>query len=173
MTNTDISYLLETLQQNEAHLMTTLEKVTDEEFVQKSASDKWSLAEIVEHIMLVDNSVMGGILAKGKNPPETIPETFPKEKLLRVSTARTTKVPAPKYAIPKGIFTTKTQALSAFREHRAKIETFVQTTNLPMERIAFKHFAFGLINGIGWITFMAAHSERHILQIKELLAEIN
>lgn len=173
MTNTDISYLLETLQQNKAHLITTLENVTDEQFVQKLASDKWSLAEIVEHIMLVDNSVMGGIRAKGKNPPETVPVTFPKEKLLRAATVRTTKVSAPKYAMPKGIFTTKNQALSTFRAHREKIEKFVQTTDLPMERIAFKHFIFGLINGIGWITFMAAHGERHILQMKELLSEMD
>ena len=79
------------------------------------------------------------------------------------------KVKAPTFLEPKGIFKTKDEAFVAFRNNRAIIEEFVATTDLPLEKIAFKHFVFGLLNGKNWIAFMASHCNRHIEQIKEAL----
>ena len=50
----------------------------------------------------------------------------------------------------------------------AEFEAFLKTTDLPLERIAFRHFALGLLNGKNWLVFIAAHCQRHINQIQSL-----
>lgn len=162
------NYLLQVLQESEELLLATIDEVSEEQFLQKESPSGWSLAEIIEHIIKIDQSVLHGIKHKAQDPPETIPKTFLKEKIIKAVSIRSTKVPSPEYGIPEGIFESKEDAINEFKIHRAGIESFVKNTDFPMKRIAFKHFALGLLNGEGWITFMAGHCHRHILQMEEI-----
>lgn len=170
MDTTERTYLSNLLKESEAKLIAALEEVNDEKFVAKPSETQWSLAELVEHIMLTDKSLLSGIQVQAaKELKPTIPKTTPDEVVAKGALNRTQKWKAPSFLEPKGIFQTKEEALTAFRNNRAIIEGFVETTDLPLEQIAFKHFAFGLLNGKNWIAFMAAHCNRHVEQIKEMV----
>lgn len=172
MNTEERKYLLNVLKKSEEKLLTTIEELSEAQFMQKKSAEHWSFANVIEHIILVDQSVLHGIKAKAQDPPETIPETFPKEKLLKVTTNRTTKVKAPPFGMPKDAFDNKEEAIEEFKKHRTGIEYFVENTDFPLKRIAFQHFIFGLINGEGWIAFMAGHCNRHILQMEEMKAAL-
>lgn len=170
MNTTERTYLSNLLKESEAKLIAALEGTNDEEFVAKPFEDRWSLAELVEHIMITDKSLLRGIHKQAaKELEDTVPVTSPDEKVAKAAMNRTVKVKAPPFLEPKGIFKTKSEAFAAFRKNRAIIEEFVATTDLPLEKIAFKHFIFGLLNGKNWIAFMAAHCNRHIEQMNEAM----
>ena len=82
-------------------------------------------------------------------------------------TNRTRRIEAPKYFVPQGIFTNKTTAIEGFKEHRAAIVAFINTTELPLKFIGFPHPLLGMLNGVDWFVFMAGHCERHRLQMEE------
>lgn len=161
------TYILNVLKESENDLLSVTEQVNEAGFMFKADEQTWSMAEIVEHLVLLDSGLLQSIKKKGENIKDTTPETLSNEKILKLTPRRETKIPAPEHFVPKGRFKSKTQAIEAFRQSRSVIENFVETTDLPLERIAFKHFLLGLINGEGWIVFMAGHCNRHIAQMKE------
>ncbi len=160
---------LKVLSDNQKALLATLEKVDADLFLHQPAGGRWSIAGLVEHIMMVENGVLAGIKKAGMQPKtEAIKKAVTDEKLGQLLRNRNIKLDAPAHFVPKGTFTNKTAAVAAFNNHRANIADFVNTTDLPLSFIGFPHPALGMLNGMDWIVFMAGHCERHILQMEEV-----
>ena len=161
--------ILQHLQQSRTDLLDIIADISEEDFMKKSSDDVWSIAEVLEHLVLIDESLYNSILYKSQNIPETTPETTPNGKILHVvPNPKYGKVTAPKHITPQTIYTSKSEANTAFNKSRDTIEEFTKTTDLPLERIAFCHFSLGLLNGKNWLVFIAAHCQRHIYQIQNL-----
>ena len=159
---------LKNLADSQKELINTIEAASETEFLVRPADNKWSMAELVEHIILVDASILKGIKKVGATPSkEAIVSSLLIDNIVNKVTNRSRKIDAPKYFIPKGIFTNKTAAIDGFSEHRATIEAFLNTTELPLKFIGFPHPIFGMLNGLDWFVFMAGHCERHRLQMEE------
>ena len=173
MNSEERSALLEILKNNENRLMTSIDKSSETVFLWKPSPTAWSMAEIVEHIGNTEAGLLQSIQQKGENIRDTIPATFPEDKIIRTITNRSRKVQAPEFLIPTGRFKSKAEAMAGFKKIRLQVENFVKTTDLPLEKIAFNHFILGLIDAKGWIVFMAGHCERHILQMEENKAAFN
>lgn len=162
---------LKILEDNQHALFQMLEKVSGDLFLYEPA-EKWSIAQLVEHIILVENGVLGGIKKVGTHPKEAvINKPVTEEQFKQILHNRARKIEAPEKYVPKGIFTTKASAIKAFKEHRENIADFVNTTDLPLAYIGFPHFALGMLNGFDWLAFMAGHCERHIAQMEEIINE--
>lgn len=161
--------LIRILQHSERYLEGKIDGASEELFQFKPDAHTWSMAELVEHLMITDQSLLAGIIKKGERLYAEMPETFPNGKIIKATSNRKYKVKAPEYLVPQGRFKNKEMALQSFRANRAKIEEFVSTTDLPLDKIAFPHFALGLIDGKGWITFMAGHCQRHSDQMEEIV----
>lgn len=169
MDTTKRTYLIDTLKESETNLLAVIEKVDEAGFLSKPNENTWSMAELVEHLIITDTGLLQSIKKKGEHIRETTPETVSDEIILKVIPKRDRKVTAPDFLVPKGRFKSKAEAIQAFRHTRATIENFVATTDLPLEKIAFKHFLLGLVNGEGWIVFMAGHCQRHTKQMEEMV----
>lgn len=162
---------LKVLSDNQNALLAFLEKVDTNLFVHQPA-ERWSIAELVEHIILVEKGVLGGIQKAGTKPKEApINKPLAEEKFRQLMRNRTRKIEAPTHFIPKGIFIDKATAIAAFNTHRVKVTNFVNTTDIALTHVGFPHMALGMLNGIDWIVFMAGHCERHILQMEEISVE--
>lgn len=169
MTATRKKELFSELADSELAVKKVVEVATEALFQQKSDDTNWSMAELVEHIMLVEKGVLGTIQKIGaKSPSEAVVTPLDDATIIRLTGNRGTKVDAPKHFIPKGIFTTKEMALQAFRAHRATIEDFISTTTLPLGNIGFPHFLMGILNAENWFVFMAGHCKRHAEQMAEI-----
>jgi len=171
MNTTERNYLINLLKKSEAALLAVVEDVSEEFFAKKSAEDKWSMADIVEHLVITDTGLFRRIQKEGENIDESIPQILSNERVVKVVTSRDKKVTAPSFLIPQGRFKNKTEAIQAFAAIRSKVSSFIETTELPLEKITFKHFLLGFLDGKGWIAFMAGHCRRHTLQIQELKQE--
>ena len=138
-------------------------------FQKKPDETSWSMAELVEHIIMVEKGILGTIQKLGaKAPTEPVISKVGDAKIIKLISNRGVKVDAPAYFVPKGIFTSKAMALQAFSTHRTAIKDFITTTTLPLENIGFPHFVIGMLNGESWFTFMAGHCKRHAAQMAEI-----
>lgn len=135
-------------------------------------SDTWSIAENLEHIALIEGRVHATIANMGNAPeaPSTINRSEMDELIVNEVPKRTTKVKAPAPVCPAGRWT-GVEALQCFLANR---EHTMQLLDAPLLRgRVWPHPLFGPWDGYQWLLATAAHTERHIQQIREVKADRN
>lgn len=148
-----------------------LENVSEEQFIYKPSPNEWSLSECLEHITLFDKLIFGTVQKLSEAPRDTMPTGVPpKEKIMHLMTKRAYKVKAPEFCIPTGKYTDKVVLIEFFLKQHQAVKDFVNNTPIDLKKIAFKHFVIGLIDAIGWLSMIGGHGQRHILQMKEIMA---
>jgi DinB family protein len=140
----------------------------------KPAPDRWSIAECMEHIAAAEDFIRGIIIEKVMVAPAA-----PGRDVVAIDAAiienvpaRKTKAQAPEEIKPSNRFGSPQGSIDHFVENRAKTEAFVKDT--PGLR---DHAADGPSgtkwDAYEWVLLIAAHSERHTNQIKEVKADPN
>jgi DinB family protein len=140
----------------------------------KPAPDRWSIAECMEHIAAAEDFIRGFVIEKVMVAPAA-----PGRDVVAIDAAiienvpaRKTKLQAPNEIKPSNRFGSPEGSIDHFIESRAKTEALVKDT--PGLR---DHAADGP-SGIKWdahewVLLIAAHSERHTNQIKEVKSDPN
>ena len=169
------------LQDSQKEFLDAVEKLNDAQWNYKPAPlegevnrDRWSVAQVAEHIMLAEGLLFGSVekaLASAPNPDwET--KTEGKAALLeRALLNRERKAQAPEAIQPQSKLT-RAEIMSRFREARAKTLKFIEETDLPMKQHTLDHPfpIFGTLNAYQWLIYIPLHNMRHDLQIAEAKA---
>jgi hypothetical protein len=136
----------------------------------KPAPDRWSIAEIIEHVVLIENRVHA-IVGKMDEAPICDPDSD----LARIDDfivnevpKRSTKVQAPAQVSPTHRWIGP-EVLEHFVESRDKTTQLLATSLLRGHVVA--HPVFGPWDGYQWLLAAAAHSARHTEQIQEVKAD--
>jgi hypothetical protein len=141
----------------------------------KAAPDKWSVAEVTEHIAAAEDFIRGMIVEKvmvAPARPAGEDVTAIDMMVMQDIPDRSHKAQAPEPLKPSNRFGSPEGSLKHFVEARATTEDFLtKTPNLrdhavdsPLNK---------KLDGYEWILFIAAHSERHTKQILEVKADPN
>ena len=140
----------------------------------KPAPDRWSIAECMEHIAASEDFIRGNIVdGVMKAPPAPGRDVAAIDAgILENIPARKTKVQAPEPLKPTNRFGSPEGSIKHFVESRAITEEFLKTTP------GLRDHAADSPTGAKWdayefILLIAAHSERHTNQIKEVKADPN
>ena len=161
--------LLKALEKSETDLLSFLENITDEDFIKKPSDTVWSMAEIVDHIILTEKYVLRNLQNLLHTDSIEVPSRHPNGKVEYLVLDRNRKVPAPAPLIPRNNYETKAVAIVAFQKVRSQSKEFIEAVRRPLVEIGFPHFTLGMLNGENWGTFIPAHCERHLKQMKEML----
>jgi hypothetical protein len=141
----------------------------------KPATNRWSVAEVTEHIAAAEDLLMtmiqGQVMkAPGRTEAEDI-KALDKMVLEKIPD-RTAKAKAPEPLEPKNQFGSTQGSLKHFQESRAKTIAFLKAT--PDVRMHASESPLGKkLDAYQWVLFIAAHSERHTKQIEEVKADPN
>ena len=141
----------------------------------KPGSDRWSVAECLEHIAAAEDFLMGMVREKVMKAPARTEAADVKaldEMVLKRIPDRSTKAQAPKELVPSNRFGSAEGSLKHFEESRAKTIAFVKTTKDLRGHAADSPLGKPL-DAYEWTLFVAAHSERHTEQINEVKADPN
>ncbi len=158
---------LEALRATRTELISLLGGLAGEQWNFRPAAEQWSVAEIAEHIVLVEKRVMGALTpSEGGTSPKR------DSTVTRVVPDRRTKVIAPAPVSPTGRFATPAEWCEAFEQVRAQTIDWLQNTPDP-RAFALNHFVFGLLDGYQWTLFASAHLERHLHQLLEVMQNSN
>src|ERR1700730_3057998 len=148
--------------------------LSDAQWNFKSAPDRWSVAECVEHIAATEDRLQGMVIAQVMKAPGA-----PDRDVAKVDTMVMTMIPdrshkaqAPEELKPTNRFGGPDGSLRHFEETRTKTEDLLKNT--PDLRAHAVDSPMGVkLGAYEWILFMGAHSERHTKQILEVKADPN
>lgn len=140
----------------------------------KAGPDRWSVAQVMEHIAAAEDFIRGIVKEKVMMAPAGEPGRDLKktdEAVVAMVPDRTTKVQAPEPLVPTNRFGSPEASIKHFVESRAATEDFLKTT--PGLRDHVTDSPLGKLDGYEFMLFIAAHSERHTKQINEVKADPN
>jgi hypothetical protein len=140
----------------------------------KAGPDRWSVAQVIEHIAAAEDFIRGiakekVMMAPAGEPGRDVKKTD--EALLAMVPDRTTKAQAPEPLVPTNRFGSPEGSVKHFVESRAATEDFLKTTAGLRDHVMDS--PLGKLDGYEFMLFIAAHSERHLKQINEVKADPN
>ncbi len=141
----------------------------------KAGSDRWSVAQVTEHIAAAEDFIRGMITEKVMSAPaqpagEDVAAID--EMVVKMIPDRSTKRQAPEPLVPSNRFGSPEGSLKHFLEARTTTEDFLKKTPDLREHAADSPLGKKL-DAYEWILFISAHSERHTKQILEVKADPN
>jgi hypothetical protein len=142
----------------------------------KAGPDRWSIAEVSEHIIaaedyigsLVTKKIMGSPADPAKAEQRKPGISKMDEGLLANLRDRSQKANAPGEIVPKGIYKTPAEASDAFKAAREKTLEYVRTTNDALREHFATPFPGFEMDGVQGLLMIAGHTERHVLQMLEV-----
>ena len=140
----------------------------------KPAPDRWSVAQVMEHIAAAEDFIRGMLKEKIMMAPageagRDVKKTD--EGVLAMVPDRTNKIQAPEPLVPTNRFGSPEASIKHFVESRATTEDFLKSTTGLRDHVADS--PMGKLDGYEFVLLIAAHSERHTKQINEVKADPN
>ena len=172
-----VTELYEDLDGTRARLVGAVENLTDEEQGFRPSPEAWTIAEVVEHLSIVERRVarMLGVMLT-KLEPEAARAEGSKFEPVSVSEfverSRTEKYKAPEEIRPKGI--PLPDSLAHLRDSRAALNSLRERVErVDGTRAHFPHPVWGPLDLYLWLAFVSAHEQRHISQNETLIETMN
>jgi hypothetical protein len=151
-------------------------KLTEAQWNFKTSPERWSVGEVVQHLALAEPFIFDLQQKMAGGSPATAEQlaaTKGKDDMIRkVIPDRTKKAQAPEPLQPGKAQSLGDQAavVAAFRERRTKTIEYASKTKDDL-RARVADSPLGPLDGYQWLLFMAAHSERHLAQLREVKAD--
>lgn len=131
---------------------------------------KWSIAQILEHLYLMESVIVQVLEEALKKEVFEEPGNFP----LQLISDRSIKVAAPKKFVPSSDFQSfqdLEKKLSLSRAQLEQIEEKVSEEDLNKKTAA--HIRFGVLTLKQWIRLVGYHEQRHYKQIEEVMLALS
>jgi hypothetical protein len=165
----DRAALLDILAGSAARFRAATQGLTDTEWNNKPAPDKWSPAELAEHIALSEE-VLPRLARKALGEPAAERDAAQvleqDAEIIDSMKDDAWHGNASESIRPKHAFTTGPAAAAAFLERRARTVDYVRDTDDPLRAHTFPHPAYGPLDGFQWLLMLAHHTDRHVRQIE-------
>jgi len=163
------------LEQTRAKVLEATKGLSEAQLNFKPAPDRWSVAEVAEHIAAAEDLLYSSIQDKVMKAPARPAAEDVKaldEFVLAAIPDRSHKAQAPEPLKPTNRYASLEGTLKHFNESRDRTVGFVKTgqglrdhaTDSPLGK---------KLDAYEWVLFIAAHSERHTKQILEVKADPN
>jgi hypothetical protein len=166
--------IYEHIDRTRARLFDAVEGLSEEQQSFTPAPDRWSAAELVEHLSIVEGNVvrlLEKLLGKaeeagaGTVAPDLFDDPVSIEEF--VERARGVKLEAPERIRPTGL--TLSDSLARLRDSRAALHALRPRVERADGRsLRFPHPAWGPLDLYQWLLFVGAHEDRHLAQIEAL-----
>ena len=170
LTQQERDSLLKHLQQTRQAFLDSIADLSDAQWTFRAGPDRWSIAEVAEHIAISETTILQLVtdkMLKGPAIPRD-PDTVSDEKLLAWLLDRTSRFQAPEMLKPTNRWATRDALTKEFLAAREKTTTYVRTTTDDLHGHGGPHPVFKMLDGYQWLLLLSGHSARHIAQIAEV-----
>lgn len=172
-----LSDVLARLEQSRAALRDAIARVPPHLRDQPPASDRWSVAGVLEHLALVDErsiGTLGSKIAEARStlPPEEGDPALLAPNLEAMLTDRTERRQAPAPLHPSGLRCDEAWT-RAEASRAAFVDLITAADGLALSRVIHEHQRFGALNVYQWAGFLAAHESRHAQQLLEIASQLD
>jgi uncharacterized damage-inducible protein DinB len=172
MTPAERDKLLKNLEESRERLLLMAKNLSREQLHYRPAPDRWTVAECLEHISMVEARVLGAIqktLEAGPEPSKRSALEGKDDALVAGVVARIARFKAPEPLVPTGRWPDD-QLLKEFEGTRQQTRAFAASTTADLRRHFYKHPALGDLDLYQWMLLIAGHCDRHRVQSEEVMA---
>jgi hypothetical protein len=156
--------LIERLRESERDFIAAAAVVPQECERVNPAEGCWSVLEVVEHLTLSDRGMWKRYQNAG---PNNGPIKFEADKFIQeVGLDRSSKRQAPDHVLPTGRFASLAEGLNEYRKTRGELIAFIESNNDFRKK--FVQHPVAEMDGHQLFLLIAAHSDRHVMQIEEI-----
>jgi hypothetical protein len=150
--------------------------LSDAQWNFKPAPDRWSVAEVMEHLAAAEDMLRGMTQEQVMKSPEAPARDASDVKkadegVMAMVPDRSRKLQAPEPLKPTNRFGSPAAAQKHFLESRAITEEYLK--NATGLRSHVSDSPMGKLDGYEWVLLIAAHSDRHTKQMLEVKADPN
>lgn len=145
---------------------------------QKPAPDRWSVAQVLEHLLMIEKRVGMGVTKwvsdarAAKLGPETETSSVMASLPLELIVDRSQRRNAPEDVQPRGEIDAAS-AWTALEKARASLRAGALVGDgLALGEVIQKHPVLGPINIYQWLLFVGSHEGRHTAQVVEIAADL-
>jgi len=168
MTTGDRQRLVAHLEMTEAWLVSELDGLSAAQLAWRPSPDAWSVKDVVEHLGIAEPQYWQQLQDSLKAPgsagykPEATDAGILWYGIDRTNRARTGEA-----RVPDGRFADAAAALASFRKLRATMREQAKTSQ---EDFRGRKLIEGNMDVYQWFLMISSHSQRHILQVREVKA---
>jgi uncharacterized damage-inducible protein DinB len=170
-------FALKNLQATHDKFLQSIAGLSEKQWTFKPGPDRWSVAEVAEHITVAESAILSliqkQVMASPAAPEKREQVKGKDEIILQRMPDRSHKAQAPEFLRPTGRWPTEADLTKAFEQSRKVTMDYVRTTNDDLRDHFFDHPVFGTMDGYQWLLLLSSHSERHTAQIEEVKADPN
>lgn len=164
------------LKESQENALVTVSKLSEAQLKFKPSPDKWSVEECMMHIAATETglwSMVDGAVNTAANPEKRSEIKWTDDDVMKNITDRTSKIKTfPPFEPQNTGFKTVADAVTSFKDNRAKLISFINTTKADL-RNHVSTLAVGSFDTYQMVLFIGAHSNRHVEQMKEVMADPN
>jgi uncharacterized damage-inducible protein DinB len=156
------------LEMTEAWLDSEVSTLSDVQLTFKMTPDSWSVEEVVMHLAIAEPQYWSQFkesLAKPANP-DFKPQATDAQ-MLWYGIDRTQRTTTGEARVPRDQFPTMKASLASFKKLRAEM---MRTAKDSQDDLRGRQFLTASQDLYQWFLMISAHSQRHILQIREVKA---
>ncbi len=171
-TEKDREFALKYLNDNKEDYIKQLTGISDAQLNFRAGEGRWTIAEIGEHIIVVEQALFGMFTAPNATKTfkcEEVPR-IPDTVLILAITNRGQKFTAPEQVRPNGRWKTKEDLIANFEKTRAVTIDYIKNNKADL-RGTFVQAPMGTIDSLQGILFIGGHGDRHLAQLKEVKAD--
>jgi hypothetical protein len=172
LTDAEKKFAVDHLNKTRADLIASVQGLSEAQLNFKTAPDRWSVLECLQHITLASQSLANYLrYTISVNNDSNFKASFSDEQFINVVEDRSHKVQTSENLKPvHSPYKTLNETLKAFNECRDSLITYVNTTNDDLRN----HIAvmpFGKVDAYQIILMISAHTNRHTQQLNEVKAD--
>ena len=158
------SYMSATFKQ----VLDSIHGLSPEQLNYKSAPEKWSVAEVVEHLIHAEPALFDRFLSSLRTVPATgAKSAITDEMFIARIKDRTQRAEAPPALRPAGRWTAASGMAEEFKSRRVRTLEWLREARVDLRGRIIKS-PFGEIDAYQQLMLLPAHTERHLLQIQEV-----
>ena len=175
--HTHLTEVLSRLDKARGTLRRAIDAIPPDMQRQRPEPDRWSAAEVLEHLTLVERIFAGRILnaldtARAGLSPEAHPRAPLPDAVEQRMGDRANKRQAPEPARPTGTKDVASGWAALESNHSTLGAALAGCDGLALSQVTLDHPFFGTMNVYQWVELMAAHEGRHTEQIREIAAAL-
>jgi hypothetical protein len=150
-----------------------LVKASEDELKRRPADGGWTALETAEHLVLSEEALLHvvhrDVLSGTANQSLPLDLQGRDGAIVAAMNDRSQKTKTFEFLIPNGRYQTSASVLDAFLARRAATLEFARSTAEPLHHHAAPLPGLGPLDGYHWLLLIAAHTDRHLEQMREAL----
>jgi DinB superfamily len=157
------------LQVSRARLLAVAARVSDQRWRESPAPERWSAAEVIAHVAMVEERTVFGMKRLLQSAPKPVPLGKRFHLPLAIATWRGRKVRTPIPLDAKRV-SNKRESLAGLDATREATLVFIESTRgTDVSLYHYEHPFLGSLNMYEWFRTIGYHELRHAKQISELV----